>query len=240
MSEYIENNCFAQPTPVGKRPGKSDKVYVQIRDLIMHNTLKPGQKISEEEIATLLQTSRTPVREALRRLSNDGLVTIFPRCHAEVTSFSEEMIHHIGYVRLTLDILSAQLAIHYGSDADFQNLHRLAELCEKAFATGDLYSAIVADRNFHLGITAISKNDVLLSYEQATYLRLHLLQLQFSVLLHSHVKRYNFHTRLLDALSRRDSADISIAIAERYKEVYGLESKIVEQYCQGSFNNLNY
>jgi len=119
------------------------------------------------------------------------------------------------------------------------NLHRLADLCEEAFATGDLYSAIVADRNFHLGITAISKNDILLSYGQATYLRLHLLQLQFSVLLHSHDKRCNFHARLLDALSRRDSVDISTAIAERYKEVYGLESKIIEQYCQKNFSSLD-
>ena len=215
-----------------KTSGKSYEVYSHIRELILHNELKPGQKISEEEIASMLHTSRTPVREALQRLSGDGLVTIFPRRHAEVTKFSEEMIHHIGYVRLTLDVMSAQLAIHYGSDADFQKLHKLADLCEDAFSAGDIYSAIISDRNFHLGITAITGNDILLNYGRATYLRLHLLQLQFSVLLQSHEKRNHFHQTLLNAFNKRDSIGVTAAIANRYKEVYGLEDKIIDFYTK--------
>ena len=175
----------------------------------------------------MLKTSRTPAREALRRLSTEGLVTLCPRCHAEVTLYSEDMVQHIGYVRLALDIMASQLAVYYGSDADFQELIRLADLCEAAFATGNLYNAIVADRNFHLAIATISKNDILMRYSQATYLRLHLLQLQFSILLDEHDKRQGFHQIIIDCLRRRDSISLASAIMDRYTGVYHLEPRIV-------------
>lgn len=208
---------------------KSEQAYLYIRDLIMHNELKAGQKVVEEEIAAKLVTSRTPVREALRRLSADGLVTIHPRSYAQVTVFSKDMICQMGYVRLALDVLSGQLAIYLGSDADFKAISELADICNKAFTSGEIYSAIVADRNFHLAITAISKNDILMRYNYANYLRLHLMQLQYSGLA-EHGKRESFHDVVIDCLVRRDSAALTAAITDRYSMIYGLEPKIVEPY----------
>lgn len=208
---------------------KSEQAYLYIRDLIMRNELKAGQKIAEEEIAAKLATSRTPVREALRRLSADGLVTIRPRSYAEVTVFSKDMICQMGYVRLALDILSGQLAIHMGSNADFQEISKLSDICNKAFSDGELYSAIVADRDFHLAITAISKNNILMLFNQANYLRLHLMQLQYAGLT-EHSKRENFHEVLIDCLNRRDSAALTAEITDRYSAIYGLEPKIIEPY----------
>ena len=83
---------------------KNEQVYLQIRDMIFHNILKPGQKLMEDELATLLQTSRTPVREALRKLSSEGLITIYPKRYAEVTYFTAEMIKKLGVVRMSQDI----------------------------------------------------------------------------------------------------------------------------------------
>ena len=77
---------------------KSEQVCRRIKHLIMHHVLKPGQKIPEDELAGMLQTSRTPVREALRKLSGEGLVTIYPKRYAEVTYFTPEMARSLGAV----------------------------------------------------------------------------------------------------------------------------------------------
>ena len=209
---------------------KSDQVYLHIKDLIMHYVLKPGQKILEDEMANMLQTSRTPVREALRKLSSEGLITIYPKRYAEVTYFTPEMTKHLGIIRMSQDILSGHLAIYYGSDAEFAQLRQLSEACEIASQAGDLYGRVTADRNFHLRITAIGKNDILMKYQQEVYLRVHLIQLQYTSYEDDTDKRISCHDSLIDALCRRDEGAYIKTVCQRCQEMYGLDPKIVDLY----------
>ena len=211
---------------------KSEQVCQHIKDLIMHHVLKPGQKISEDELAGMLQTSRTPVREALRKLSGDGLVTIYPKRYAQVTYFTPEMAKTLGAVRMSQDILSGRLAICHGSDAEFAQLRHLADDCEAASRAGDLYGRITADRNFHLRITEIGKNELLMRYQREVYLRIHLIQLQYVSLEDSTARRIACHNSLMDALCRRDEAAFTRTTCRVCQEMYGLDPKIVELYSR--------
>ena len=198
----------------------------------MHHVLKPGQKISEDELAGMLQTSRTPVREALRKLSGDGLVTIYPKRYAQVTYFTPEMARALGAVRMSQDILSGRLAICHGSDAEFAQLRQLADACEAASRAGDLYGRITADRNFHLRITEIGKNELLLRYQREVYRRIHLIQLQYVSLEDSAARRIACHNSLIDALCRRDEAAFTRTTCRICQEMYGLEPELVELYSR--------
>lgn len=209
---------------------KSEQVYYHMKDLIMHYVLKPGQKILEDEMANMLQTSRTPVREAMRKLSSEGLITIYPKRHAEVTYFTPEMTKHLGVIRMSQDILSGHLAIYYGSDAEFSQLRKLADACEVAAQNGDLYGRVTADRNFHLRITEIGKNEILMKYQQEVYLRVHLIQLQYTSQEDDRDKRISCHESLIDALCRRDEDAYIKTVSQRCQEMYGLDPKIVELY----------
>ena len=211
---------------------KSEQVCRRIKDLIMHHVLKPGQKISEDELAGMLQTSRTPVREALRKLSGDGLVTIYPKRYAQVTYFTPEMAKTLGAVRMSQDILSGRLAICHGSDVEFAQLRQLADACEAASRAGDLYGRITADRNFHLRITEIGKNELLLRYQREVYLRIHLIQLQYVSLEDSAARRIACHNSLIDALCRRDEAAFTRTTCRICQEMYGLEPELVELYSR--------
>ena len=211
---------------------KSEQVCRRIKHLIMHHVLKPGQKIPEDELAGMLQTSRTPVREALRKLSGEGLVTIYPKRYAEVTYFTPEMARSLGAVRMSQDVLSGRLAIYHGSDADFAGLRQLAETCEAAAAAGDLYGRITADRDFHLRITELGQNELLLRYQREVYLRIHLLQLQYVSLEDDAAGRAACHSALVDALCRRDEAAYTRAICRRCQEMYGLDPQIVSLYTR--------
>ena len=155
ISQAFFQQSQAEQREKGSSPAKSEQVYQYVKNQIMHNQLKPGQKILEDEIASILQTSRTPVREALRKLSNEGLVTIYPKRHTEVTYFTPEMASSLGVIRMSQDILSGHLAIYYGSDAEFARLRNLADICERYHQSNDLYGRISADRDFHLYVTSI-------------------------------------------------------------------------------------
>lgn len=210
---------------------KSEQVYQYVKKLIMHNQLKPGQKILEDEIADALQTSRTPVREALRKLSSEGLVTIYPKRHTEVTYFTQEMASSLGVMRMTQDILSGHLAIYYGSDAEFARLRGLADFCEECHKSNDLYGRISADRDFHLYITSIGKNYMLMKYQEEVYSRLHLLQLQLSF--HDETqKRNSHHENIIKALMERNTAAYIQTVVNRCQEMYDLDAKVVELFLK--------
>ncbi len=236
--ETIDSDSFAYYLTAQERagrtaaPSKGDQVYQHIKSLIMHYVLKPGQRIQEDEMANMLQTSRTPVREALRRLSSEGLITIYPKRYAEVTYFTPELTKSLGAMRMSQDVLSGRLAIYYGSDAEFAELRRIADDCERAAKSGDLYGRVTADRNFHLKITEIGKNPLLLKYQQEVYLRIHLIQLQYVSIEDDTDKRISCHEALMDALNRRDEAAYTTTICRRCQEMYGLDPKIVELYIR--------
>ena len=150
-------------------------VYNYIQDLIFSLTIKSGEKIPEEKIVKELGTSRTPVREALHRLSNDGLINIYPRRFSEVITFSEADILQLATVRIALDTLSVQLAIQFGSNADFMRLEKLLNECVEAEKVGNMNERIKKDTDFHLELSKIGRNKYLCSMEESLNLKVRLL-----------------------------------------------------------------
>ena len=230
-----------QPAPTGKKGSsggadanmpalpKGDQVYHRIKNLIMHYELKPGQRVYEDEMSSLFSISRTPVREALRRLSSEGLITLYPKRYAEVTYFTPEMTKQLGIMRLAQDILAGRLAIYYGSDAEFTQLTALSDVCEEAAKAGDLYGRITADRHFHLKITEIAKNEILMKYQREVYLRVHLIQLQNSMDSPAH-ERISSHAKLIQALMERNERMFIDEVCQRMARMYHLDEAIVDMY----------
>lgn len=207
---------------------KSAQTYEHIRDMILTAQLLPGQRVNEDDLADMLSTSRTPVRDAMRRLSGDGLITIYPKRYAEVTVHTQEDARALGVIRMSQDILSGRLAIYNGSDAEFAQLRSLADACEEKAQSGDLCGRITADREFHLKITEIGKNPLLMQMQQEIYLHLHLLQIQYSADWDDTEQRIDHHGAIIKALEARDEALYAKTIAERCQSLYDLDPKVVE------------
>ena len=150
----------------------SDSVYQYLKDMILSIQLKPGDKINEGDIAKKLGISRTPIREAIRLLANDGIVTMYPNRFAEVSRISDERVAQLGIVRTTLDILAAKLAVLFGSDYDFTKMHELNEECKKASLNNDVAKKIKMNCAFHLELSKISKNLELIAIQQKLYLQI--------------------------------------------------------------------
>jgi DNA-binding GntR family transcriptional regulator len=129
-----------------------EKVYLAVRAGIVDGSFPPGSRLGEADLAESLDVSRTPVREALRRLSSDGLIETLPNRGARVRSWSVEEIIEIFEVRALLEGRAASLAARR-STPEF--VDELAELCSamEAAATArpepDLSRVATLNRQFH-------------------------------------------------------------------------------------------
>ena len=88
----------------------SEMVYHYLLDMILSMKIKPGDRIPEARIATQFGISRTPIRDAMKQLANDGILNIYPNRFAEVANWDEDLIKEIGITRAHLDNLAAKLA----------------------------------------------------------------------------------------------------------------------------------
>jgi DNA-binding GntR family transcriptional regulator len=114
-----------------------ESVYGSLKAMIVTGQLPAGARVTENDIATRLNVSRTPVREAFNRLERDGLVQGRPRQGYVVRDFDITMFSEAFQVRETLDGLAAELATDRATEADKARLLRILDECERLAATPD-------------------------------------------------------------------------------------------------------
>jgi len=200
-----------------------DLAYEQIKAMILTREIKIGERIQEQQIEQLLGMSRTPVREAVRRLSNEGIVNLYPNRFAEVISFDDKSIRDLGMVRITMDCLAAQLAIQNGSNRDFDELQELSDKCEEAHNQGNLYEQIQFDSQFHMKLVEICENAVLIDIQKNIVLKTQLLQTTLLEDTNSSVCDVRNHGTILKALYDRNLPEVLSAIKNHLCPFYHLE-----------------
>jgi len=126
-----------------------DVVFNTLRQAILTGELKPGERLMEIHLANKLGVSRTPIREAIRKLELEGLVTMIPRRGAEVAQITEKSLQDVLEVRRSLDALCAELACERISDAEIQALCQACKAFEEATVKGDIREVASADVALH-------------------------------------------------------------------------------------------
>ena len=137
----------------------SERAYNYLRDSIYSGQFKPGQIITEDELASVVGVSRTPVREAIRRASADGFLELEGYRRARVSNFTDEDTRDIFEIRAVLEALAAERAATRISDGEIQRLEQLTDALEAATrAGGDSLMREFADFNneFHTVILRAS------------------------------------------------------------------------------------
>lgn len=138
---------------------RTQRAYAELRKLIFDNQLTPGKRMFEQEVADLLQMSRTPVREALIRLAEDGLVSVRPRHGMMVLPISPDDMRDIYDVVTSLEATAAELAIEKGVDkAKIDQLSEAVLTMENALQAGDRSAWSKADEEFHQLLVKFSGN----------------------------------------------------------------------------------
>lgn len=139
-----------------------DVVFNTLRQAILTGEIKPGERLMEIHLANRLGVSRTPIREAIRKLELEGLVIMIPRRGAEVAQITEKSLKDVLEVRRALDALCAELACDRISEEELEQL-RLAQVeFVQSTITKDTRAIAKADVAFHDIIVAATGNDRLI------------------------------------------------------------------------------
>lgn len=126
-----------------------DVVFNTLRQAILRGELKPGERLMEIQLANKLGVSRTPVREAIRKLELEGLVLMIPRRGAEVAEITEKSLRDVLEVRRALESLCVELACDRITEEDIASLRVAATEFEEVLKTGDVTQFAEADVRFH-------------------------------------------------------------------------------------------
>lgn len=126
-----------------------DVVFNTLRKAILTGELKPGERLMEIHLANRLGVSRTPIREAIRKLELEGLVIMIPRRGAEVAQITEKSLKDVLEVRRALDALCVELACERIDEEATQQLKKACEEFERATETKDATTIAKADVELH-------------------------------------------------------------------------------------------
>ena len=135
-----------------------DVVFNTLRQEILTGKMKPGERLMEIHLANKLGVSRTPIREAIRKLELEGLVIMIPRKGAEVAQISWKSLKDVLEVRRALDVLAIELACERMTQEELESLYRACESFEEATKTKDTRKIAEADVAFHDIIVASTGN----------------------------------------------------------------------------------
>lgn len=179
--------------------------YQRLLDLLLAGTWAPQTPLREETLAARLGTSRTPVRDALRRLEGDGLVQITPHRGARVVGYSAEEIDSIYDLRAVLEGLAARWAAERGG-VDLDAMVALAEQMEQVAESGGRHEIGQLNLAFHRLVHERAGNPLLARSLQhvITTALVHGAFLAYSPA--ELARSFGHHRELVDALRARDGA----------------------------------
>lgn len=208
----------------------SAHAYQQLKGLILSNTLRPGEPLGEERLAAQWGISRTPLRAALARLEQEGLVRMVPHKGAVITALDPEDVADIFGARRALEVAAAQLATPHLAEEQLAELARFFAAIKGDLAQGRYDSYIPSDAQFHAAIIAAVPNKVVVRmlgqlYEQITRIR------NFSNNQPGEHMRESFaeHERILAAFQRRDIDAVGAAMDEHLRNVTRRAISLIRQ-----------
>jgi DNA-binding GntR family transcriptional regulator len=188
------------------------QAYQRLRDMIVSLQLQPGALINDAALMDELKLGRTPIREAIQRLAGEGLVVLRPRRGAFVAGLSLLDLQQIFEMRRAIEGYAASLAAERATPADLAALNAALDQLQHAGAAADPQALIEVDRAFHRALARAAHNrflEITLSRMYNLNLRLWYLALHKIGPMHDAVSE---HRRVLDAITRRDSAQAEAAI----------------------------
>lgn len=142
-------------------PSVVDQLVERIFQGILNGDYPPGSRITELQLVEKLGASRTPIREAIRRLNELGLVIIKPRCGVEVASVGERDMQEIRALRAELETFALRQAMQHIREEDLEVLEQLHDDCEDRLEGGSRLDVFRQDSAFHLAIAQLAGNTYL-------------------------------------------------------------------------------
>ncbi|WP_327001249.1 GntR family transcriptional regulator [Dactylosporangium sp. NBC_01737] len=202
---------------------KADLVYERLRDAILSGELKPGERVNVDALARQLGTSKIPLREAVQRLTTQGLV-VQPNPHAgaQVAPLSLREMRGVYLARGALEGLAARVAATTVSDAELAELQQMHEQMRQRLVDGDHRDLSTLNRRFHTGIADATHYATLRELTDLALLRVQHYRIGVRVE-PAWDQVISEHSAILDALRRRDAEQAEQAARDHVEWQLGVE-----------------
>lgn len=181
-----------------------DIVFETLRSAILDGKLKPGERVMEVQLAEKLGVSRTPVREAIRKLELEGLLVMIPRKGAYVADVSIKDVLNVLEVRASLEGLAASLAAERITEEEIEILRQNAKEFEEMNKSNDRDGMVQKDTEFHSVLLNASRNNKLLSIVESLSDYVQRFRVIYFTEYSDGKNIMEEHRAILDAISERD------------------------------------
>jgi DNA-binding GntR family transcriptional regulator len=183
-----------------------DQVAARLRAMLVEGEIAPGAKLNERELSEQLNVSRTPLREAIKRLGAEGLVDLLPGRGAVAVKLSEADVLHTFEVLAGLEGQSGALAAERITDEELSEVRALHYEMMASVARGDLSAYYRLNALIHTAINNAAKNPLLVRTYAAINARVQSLRFSTNQNLENWRRAVKEHEMMIDALSARDAA----------------------------------
>ncbi|WP_226367438.1 GntR family transcriptional regulator [Pseudonocardia sp. ICBG162] len=209
-----------QIVPVPRRL-LSDEVFARLRDAIVHFELAPGEKVRDTELAERFGLSRTPVREALNRLADTGLVEAKPGVYTRITPLDRTDAERALAVLRSLDTLAVGTAVPRMTAADLEEMRAANRDFERAVDTDDTDAALDADDRFHGVPLRVADNPTLTRIVEQLHPQIHrILYRKLSTLLGGR-NTIEHHDAFVDLCASGDGAAAAASSGQHWERLGG-------------------
>jgi DNA-binding GntR family transcriptional regulator len=210
-------------------PNLRDQTYNILKNMIILREIEPGKKINEEQIARQLNVSRTPIREALCRLENEGIVKIFPRRGAFVSELTETTVREILLIREVLEGLVARLAAQNMDEKTIDQLHEtLARVNPEIKNEPELIDYTRSEVDFHALLLDACGNHMLRNMMAVVNAHLQIIRLRTVILPDRAQKTVKEHNRILKAIAKGDAIAAEDLMRKHVRSVRNMALKNIE------------
>ena len=192
-----------------ERGNLHDEVANVLRDMIIQNQLPPGAHIPEIELCSQLGISRTPLREAIRLLTSEGLVTPLPRRGAVVATPTREEFQGLFYVLGAIESVCAPMACENFSDEEISEVRRLHKKMIEHQRRGQREEYYRANQEIHQAIVRGSRNQFLVKLHQSFGVRILRARFFVDVPKSSWTRALHEHDQILALIERRDGRKLA-------------------------------
>ena len=190
-----------------------DVVFNTLRQAILRGELKPGERLMEIQLANKLGVSRTPIREAIRKLELEGLVLMIPRRGAEVAEITEKSLRDVLEVRGALEELAVELACDRINWEEIEALKVAATHFEETLQGGDVTAYAEADVQFHDIIYNATDNQRLIQLLFNLREQMYRYRVEYLKRTEVHATLLAEHQWIIDCLEKRDKLTAKQAVS---------------------------
>lgn len=191
-----------------------DQLTQRLRTLLVEGRLAPGAKLNERELCEALHVSRTPLREAIKRLAAEGLVDLLPNRGAIAVKLTEADVEHAFEVLAALEGLSGELAAARATDAEIREVQALHFEMRACHARHDLSGYYRLNARIHAALNDAARNPVLTRHYAAINARVQALRFRTNQDSAKWDRAVAEHDRMVQALAARDGAALRAVLVQ--------------------------